>query len=243
MREGWRINKAIKITIISVLSVIVLAMGGFYFYVMDYYEAEEVVSAELLVADYGTTIEEVGKLTIFTPKENLTKTGFIFYPGGKVESTAYTIMLSQLANRGITVVLVKMPFNLAVFDINAANDVFKEVEGIDNWYLGGHSLGGAMASSYFEQNGAKVKGGVLLGAYPTNDAKTPILAVYGENDRVLDHTKLKSVDTTVEIKGGNHAYFGNYGDQKNDGKATISRESQQQQTIQAIMEFIAKTQS
>lgn len=243
MREVWRINKAIKITIISVLSVIVLAMGGFYFYVMDYYKAQEVVSAEVLVADYGTTTQEVEKLTIFTPKENPTKTGFIFYPGGKVESTAYTLLLSQLANKGITVVLVKMPFNLAVFDINAANDAIEEVEGIDNWYLGGHSLGGAMASSYFEQNGEKVKGGVLLGAYPTNLANTPILAIYGENDKLLDRTKLRSVHTTTEIEGGNHAYFGNYGEQKGDGKATITRESQQQQTVLAIMEFIKKTQS
>ena len=44
----------------------------------------------------------------------------------------------------------------------------------------------------------------------------------------------------VVIQGGNHANFGNYGHQKGDAKATISRKSQQNQTIKAIDQFIKK---
>ena len=39
---------------------------------------------------------------------------------------------------------------------------------------------------------------------------------------------------TYIIEGGNHAQFGNYGDQSGDGTAVISREEQQQQVIQAL---------
>ena len=44
----------------------------------------------------------------------------------------------------------------------------------------------------------------------------------------------------VVIKGGNHANFGNYGHQKGDAKATISRKEQQNQTVKAINNFIEK---
>ena len=42
----------------------------------------------------------------------------------------------------------------------------------------------------------------------------------------------------VVIDGGNHAQFGNYGKQKGDGKAVISAEDQQTQTIQEIRKFL-----
>ena len=39
------------------------------------------------------------------------------------------------------------------------------------------------------------------------------------------------------IPGGNHANFGNYGAQQNDGEATITREEQQILTARAIADF------
>jgi hypothetical protein len=46
-------------------------------------------------------------------------------------------------------------------------------------------------------------------------------------------------ENIVKIAGGNHAWFGNYGDQKGDPPATISREKQQQTAVEAIVPFIA----
>ncbi|MBN2882364.1 MAG: hypothetical protein JXN10_02475, partial [Clostridia bacterium] len=42
----------------------------------------------------------------------------------------------------------------------------------------------------------------------------------------------------LEITGGNHAYFGNYGEQKGDGTASISREEQQNITAKAVIDFM-----
>ena len=47
-------------------------------------------------------------------------------------------------------------------------------------------------------------------------------------------------ENVVEIEGGNHAQFGNYGPQKGDLPATISAEEQQTQTVEAISNFIAQ---
>ena len=82
-----------------------------------------------------------------------TKCGFIFYPGGKVEYTAYAPLMC---------VLLKMPLNLAVLDVNAADSVFDMFPEISSWYIGGHSLGGSMAASYALENTDKLEGLVLL---------------------------------------------------------------------------------
>ena len=85
-------------------------------------------------------------IVLYPEEDNASDIGLIFYPGGKVETEAYAPLLDQLAEQGITCVLVEMPLHLAVFDINAADDIYEQFPEITSWYLCGHSLGGAMAS-------------------------------------------------------------------------------------------------
>ena len=230
-------NKALKRAAIVLLVLVVLLAGGFYIYTLDYYRADGDVTA--VIAQDDITITHQNGLTIFlpVPEEDL-KTALIFYPGGKVENTAYAPMLTKLAREGLTCVLTEMPFNLAVFRINAADAVYGLLPDIEHWYISGHSLGGAMASSYVGKNTDLLDGLILLGAYPVNEAELPTLAVYGSEDIKLDTSKLAGVENIVDIMGGNHAYFGNYGEQKGDGTAAITREQQQDQTVLAIMDFI-----
>ncbi len=81
--------------------------------------------------------------------------GLIFYPGGKVEYTAYQPLMAACAERDILCVLVEMPFNLAVFDINAADGIQEQYPEVGHWYIGGHSLGGSMAASYLSKHTEK----------------------------------------------------------------------------------------
>lgn len=95
-----------------------------------------------------------------------------------------------------------------------------------------------MASQYMEKNHDKVEGLILLGAYPVNNAPVDTLVIYGPHDLLLDLEQVAKADQVYEIKDGNHAYFGDYGEQEGDGKARISREQQQEETVNRIMEFI-----
>lgn len=232
-------KKWFKITSITLAIILLVVIGGFYIYTLDYYRADD-FAIETLATD-STSVQTQGNIMVFYPnKEMDSKTALIFYPGGKVEDTAYVPLLKKLSHNGITCVLVKMPFNLAVFDINAADSVYSMLPNIKSWYIGGHSLGGAMASSYVEKNGNKIKGLILLGAYPVNNSTIPTLAIYGSEDKVLDINKLNNTQDKLEIKGGNHANFGDYGEQKGDGTARITRDEQQIKTEQAIVKFIKK---
>ncbi len=228
-----------RIVLITLTALVLVLAAAFFVYTQDYYHADETATA-LLTTNPAIKTEQ--NLTILTPDAvNDSGVGLIFYPGGKVQETAYLPLLEQLRQNGLTCVLVRMPFRLAVFNIDAADDVYAQFPAVSRWYLAGHSLGGAMASSYVEKNSDRLGGLILLGAYPINDAALPTLAIYGSEDVKLDRTKLETVADKLEITGGNHAYFGNYGEQEGDGSASISRENQQAQAVAAIFAFIQKT--
>ena len=129
---------------------------------------------------------------------------------------------------------------MAIFDANAAAKIIDQFPDIKNWYIGGHSMGGAMASSYASKHQDRVKGLILLGAYIYgNYPAENTLTVYGTfNTSVAD--KINYTENIVVIEGGNHAQFGNYGKQKGDPDATISREEQQSIAVAAIKEFLKK---
>lgn len=234
---GKTFRKSLKILMISLLAVLIILCGGFYIYTLDYYRADNTAHE---VMDKSSNIETTGNLTAFRADATTSKNvGLIFYPGGKVEAIAYAPFLKALSDKGVTCVLVKMPFNLAVFNINAADSVIKKFPEVTKWYLGGHSLGGAMASSYVNKNSSMLQGLILLGAYPINDSTIPTIAIYGSEDIMLDKSKLTTVKNKLELVGGNHAHIGNYGEQKDDGTATMPREEQQSKTVEAILNFIS----
>lgn len=148
-----------------------------------------------------------------------------------------------------------MPYNLAIFDMDAAEQVMAAHEEIEHWYIAGHSLGGAMAANYMSSQEAndKIEGLILLASYSTGDLSHTdigVLSIYGSEDQVLNRESLEEgraympIDyEEICIEGGNHAYYGNYGEQKGDGVASISREEQQEQTKTLITEFIEQEES
>ena len=231
-RKKWKIAVGI------LLVALVLVAGGFFWYVSDYYRAED-VALEVLSA--GDNIEVRDDLTVLSPSYP-TDTAVIFYPGAKVEAIAYLPLLDQLRQTGLTCVLVEMPFHLAIFDAHAAEDVMEAFPDIQHWYMAGHSMGGAMASQFASERPDEVDGLILLGAYLYGDySPKDTLTVYGSLNQSVED-KINYTENVVEIQGGNHAQFGNYGPQKGDLPAEITAEEQQAQTVAAITDFIARRQ-
>ena len=220
----------------SLLAVLLLAVGGFFWYVSDYYRAEDVA---LEVLANGNHLEVRENLTILSPSYP-TDTAVIFYPGAKVEGAAYLPLLDRLRQTGLTCILVEMPFHMAIFDVDAAEDVMAQFPDIRHWYLAGHSMGGAMASRFAAEHQTEVDGLILLGAYPYGDYPVGrTLTVYGSLNQSVED-RIDYTENVVEIQGGNHAQFGNYGPQKGDLPAAISSEEQQAQAVAAIADFIAR---
>ena len=225
-----------KVVIIFLLLAVIL-ISGFLLYTNDFYRAD--ISVDDILDSNSIDVYEDKDIIVFNSNiKNDSEKGLIFYPGGKVEYTSYIPLLNSLSEEGVTTVLVKMPLNLAVFNQDAAEEVYEILPNISNWYIGGHSLGAAMASRYVDDASKDIKGLILLAAYPEENKSLPTISIYGSQDKVLTQEQIEGDYEVLEIDGGNHAYFGNYGDQDGDGKATISREEQQNITIKAIMHFI-----
>lgn len=221
--------------ILAVLVLLFLCCVVFFsWYVSDYYRADE--TAQALLMDEHIEIQE--DCTLLSPNQP-TDTALIFYPGAKVEESAYLPLLEQLRQEGLACILVPMPFHMAIFDSDAALDVMEQFPDISHWYIGGHSMGGAMASQFASQHPDLVEGLILLGAYPYGEyAAEDTLTVYGSlNTSVAE--KIDYTENVVIIEGGNHAQFGNYGPQKGDAPAEITDAEQQAVTVSAIVEFIA----
>lgn len=214
----------------------------FFGYVSIYYRAD--ASAEEALKSDETTVVQTDYGWFFDgPSE---EAALIFYPGAKVEETAYAPLLHSLAAAGMDVCLVKMPFRLAFFDIDAAEKVMG-LYNYSSWYIGGHSLGGAMAAAYAADHDGMFAGTILFAAYPTKKLSpdmTEILLV-GSGDQVVQWDKIEEGRqyapagyTEHVIKGGNHAQFGSYGIQKGDGPAAISAEMQVEESVQTIKEAL-----
>lgn len=216
---------------LRLLLIFALLIGiASFAYLNDYSKAD----AQALAVLSDETIVYENKVYDFWTSAD---TALIFYPGGKVEAEAYAILLKGIQEAGIRVFLVEMPFNLAVFDANAATKIIEANPMIEHWYIGGHSLGGAMASQFAEKNADQLDGLILLAAYPLNDAMDQVLIITGTKDQVLDQTKLDGFEVQW-IDGGNHANFAHYGVQKGDGEALIDKDEQIKMTQQWIIEFM-----
>ena len=247
MEKLKKIKKKIKILLISLLTVLLFLTVGFGVYVGNYYHATE-TAEEAIVATAEISVQENQEGIVFAPDKP--RAGFIFYPGGKVEHTAYAPLMKALAEKDILCVLVKMPFHLAVFDVNAADGIREQFPEIKSWYIGGHSLGGSMATSYVSKHTEDFEGLVLLAAYSTedlSDSGLKVLSVYGSEDGVLNREKYEEYrsnlpEDTVEyvIEGGNHAGFGSYGEQEGDGQARISQGEQIAITVEKIKSEIKR---
>ncbi len=238
-------KKYIKIIILTL--ILALFIGTIY-YLNDYYKSTDEVqeylnkegTVEVLEIDDGLFLDGYG-----------TEDAIIFYPGAKVEYTAYLPLLYELADNGVDVFLLQMPFNIAFFGTNEADDIIENYS-YTHYYLAGHSLGGVVASSfvYKHLDNNNIEGLILLASYSTNDLSNTnlnVLSIYGSNDGVLNINSLEenkknlpNITKEIVIDGGNHAQFGCYGKQKGDNDATISALEQRTETVDEILKIINK---
>ena len=176
-----------------------------------------------------------------------TDKAMIFYPGARVATEAYAPLMSGLAKEGIDCFLVDMPFHFAIFGRDRAAGIISDYS-YDEYIMAGHSLGGAMAADYTAGHPGDVSALVLLASYPTKkiDDGIKFLSILGSNDRIINTEKYEKYKSNWSegnsqdylIFGGNHAGFGNYGDQDGDGEAKIKPKTQWKETISVIKEYL-----
>jgi hypothetical protein len=239
----------IRRVLLAVLAVLMIAVLGF----VVWGSTPSAPMPEALAAvqsDVQVTVKNAGWLE-FKPAGQEPTTGFIFYPGGRVDYRAYAPAARAIAEKGYLVVIPPMPLNLAVFSPAKAADVIAAHPEIQHWAVGGHSLGGAMAANFAKNHPGQVEGLVLTASYPAasddlSQSGLKVASIFASQDGLATGAKIDASrtllppDTTwVKIDGGDHAQFGWYGPQAGDNPASISRQFQQEQTVSATAALLA----
>ena len=241
--EKPRKKKHLTSLLITLVLVAIILCYATEAYLRHYYHALDTAVAATASDETVTVTNPDGDTYYFIPSD--IKAGLIFYSGGKVEYTAYAPLMHKLAENGILCILPHLTGNLAILDGNAADGYMEEYPEVENWYVGGHSLGGVAASRYADKHSDSLSGLILLASYSTRDLSDSglnVISVYGSEDCILDMDQYEKARQNLPpdfreyvIDGGIHAYFGNYGEQKGDKTPSISREEQQDTTVDYIL--------
>ena len=256
--------------LVAVLVLVVCAMAAMFVYLLTYSHADATALEAMSVnSDDGVQVMPQSGMVVFRPTGTTAPTGFIFYPGGKVDRDAYAPVMRRIAQRGHLVVLLDVPFHLAIFETDAADRAIAAVPGIETWVFGGHSLGGVAAAMHAKamlttpvspDKDAAASGGdkpapsvvglVLMASYPTNDmADLPlaVLSLRGTKDGLVTPDKwakynpfLPAAARLAELPGGNHAQFGSYGPQKGDEAADVTAQVQWDWVSDEVTAFLSK---
>ena len=243
-RGRSRRRKAVYAVLAIVLLAIVGATGYFAIPQPNLPEA----SAALASSPAVRFAREDGRL-VFTPTSGSPTTGFVFYPGGKVDPAAYAPSAAAIAARGYLVEIVPMPLNLAVLGFEGATPAVAAHPEIRHWAIGGHSLGGAMAAQYLAGHPGAMEGLVFWAAYSATDISAQpirVLIAYGSLDAGVASfvgpkamANIPANPAVLAMEGGNHEQMGWYTGQPNDPPASIARADQQARVIDATVALLA----
>ena len=116
------------IKIMVAVTICALCVFAWCVYVNDYYHAEA-VAKKAMMGNETVKVEEDDDYYVFSRVQEISYVGpgdgqgIIFYPGGKVEETAYAPLLISFAEQGYEVYLIKMPAKLAICGMNAPEDI------------------------------------------------------------------------------------------------------------------------
>ena len=204
---------------------------------------------EALRSDDLVAVTETPWLT-FTPQQDFEETGFIFYPGGRVDPRGYSDLMRAISEQGYLVVVPTMPINMAILDSNIADEIIAAHPEITRWVIGGHSVGGTAAAQYTSSHPDQIAGLAIWSSYPADGSDMsnldiPVTLMYGGNEtRVTDESVgarkhlLPSDTRYIKIEGGDHHQFGSYRLTTEENLATVNRDEQHAQILSAMLELL-----
>lgn len=194
-------------------------------------------------------VTETGDFITYSPLK-ATPVTVLFYPGGLVDPKAYAPLCRKIAASGYTVIIIKMPWRMANLGYKIPLEKGLLTDTTRQFVWMGHSKGAAMVARFMYEYPQYVTKAILLATTHPKEQdlaqlKIPIMKIGASNDGIADE---KSILTNkhllprstkyIWIAGGNHAQFAHYGRQFMDGKASITREQQQELTLKSILSFL-----
>jgi len=231
-----------------VVVLIVLSLGGTWLQQQWRHADATPEALAASVTDDEVSVED-GRFLTLRPRRVPERMGVIVYPGAYVDIRGYVPTLRAVAAAGYRVVIVPMPFELAVFGIDRALDVQAANPDVKRWALIGHSVGGAMGPLFASRHPEALAGVIIWDSYP------PSFAHFAEYPQPVWHIHRARADglpppafaaqrgefpagsVWVPIRGGVHMQFGSFaeGGYQEDWAPEITRAAQQAQVARETL--------
>jgi pimeloyl-ACP methyl ester carboxylesterase len=198
-----------------------------------------------------------------TAQKTQSPVGLVFFAGAMVDPVAYAPLMRAVAQAGFPAILVPLPRRGAFGGANSADVLHTALTAMQDdtratrWLIGGHSKGAVVATRMVAElsllGAGNISGLLLVATTHPRDVdlsrlKWPVTKVVGTNDGIAPITTvqanralLPATTHWVRIEGGNHSQFGWYGFQPLDHVASISRQAQHEQLIQAVIDALRRS--
>jgi hypothetical protein len=236
LNKFLNVSKVIKRILLVLLWTVLLLSAGLIIFANSPYQVDLEVYDYMV--EYDIEVSNESGAIVYEPSGY--DTNIVLIPGGKVVPLAYQYIANELAGNGYKVTIVKPLLNLAILNPNQASNYLEDDK--VNVVIG-HSLGGVVASMVTANNDVDYL--IMMGSYNIREITTAeTLVIRAEYDIQLDmdtyNENIATISNLTEyyIEGGNHAYFGFYGEQRGDGVATISTIDQQNEVVAVILDFL-----
>ena len=241
-----------KKILIALVFLFVILGGALLFFLIQEAPANA-INFQAMEPDALVAVAETKDAIIFEPATQKATQALVYYQGANVAPASFAYAGRKIAEAGIQVFLIKMPFSLAIFDIGAAYSYPELYPEIENWALGGFSLGGSSAAFALANKESRYSSLILYASYTDEkhslrDKALKVLSISGSNDGLATPSDIEEGKTLLPpntqylvIPGGNHTQFALYGEgnlQKGDNTATLSAMEQQQMIIDATITFL-----
>ncbi|NYF15807.1 pimeloyl-ACP methyl ester carboxylesterase [Microbacterium sp. AK009] len=243
-RRRWR--RVLAWVLASLALLLLLAVGGLVVWSQVGVMQAEAGPLADVQSNPEVTFTDTSTAVILEPAGGPGEVGLVYIPGAKVEAAAYAATMADVvAEDGVTVVITKPWLNLAFFDLRPLSAFTDLVPGVEQWIVGGHSLGGVRACQLVGDADALA----LFASYCAGDiseSDLPVISIAGSDDglstpeQIADARPLLPEDAVMaEIEGANHAAFGAYGPQAGNNEATITLPEMRSELAGLLAPFVA----
>lgn len=230
----------------SLGALLLLAVGGLVVWSqVGVMQAEAGPLAEVR-SNPEVSFTDTSTAVILEPTDGPGEVGLVYIPGAKVEAAAYAATMADVvAEDGVTVVITKPWLNLAFFDLRPLSAFTGLVPDVEQWIVGGHSLGGLRACQLAGDADALA----LFASYCAGDisgSDVPVTSIAGSEDGLSTPEKIAEARPLLpeeavmtEIEGANHAAFGAYGPQAGDNEGSITLPEMRAKLADLLAPFVA----
>lgn len=239
-------------TLIVIVALFAVSYGGMWQQRLARYAdaAPNAIAASTSDADVSVI---VGENLIFKPLKAPERLGLILYPGAYLDIRGYAPVLKRIAAKGYRIVVVSMPFDLAILGFNLALDVKAANPDLKHWAIAGHSIGGAAGGVFAYQHPDAIDGVIFWDSFPPGitslaEFKKPVWHIHRATPDgkppesfVKQRATFPTSSHWVPVPGGIHMNFGAFsgGGYKEDWAPSISQEQQHDWVVDGTLQALA----